>query len=61
MGWGGGRLKREAICVYLWLIHIVTWQKPAQNCKAMTLQLKKIFLKSGTSIPFTIAQSQLVR
>ena len=32
--------KREGICVYLWLIHIVEWQKPIQHCKAAFLQLK---------------------
>ena len=26
--------------VYLWLIHIVVWQKPIQHYKAVTLQLK---------------------
>ena len=29
MGWEvGGRLKREGTYVYLWLIHVVVWQKP---------------------------------
>ena len=37
----GGRLKREGKCVYLWLIHVVVWQKLAQHCKAIILQLKK--------------------
>ena len=27
--------------MYLWLIHIDVWQKPAQHCKAIILQLKK--------------------
>ena len=26
--------------VYLWLIHVDVWQKPAQCCKAIVLQLK---------------------
>ena len=47
-GWGcggmgqdvGGRLKSEGTCVHLWLIHVDVWQKPAQYCKAMILQLK---------------------
>ena len=26
--------------MYLWLIHVVVWQKPTQNCKAIILQLK---------------------
>ena len=40
MGWGvgGGRFKKTYI--YLWLIHIVVWQKPTQYCKAIILQLK---------------------
>ena len=37
----GGRLKKEGIYVYFWLIHIVVQQKPTQHCKAMILQLKK--------------------
>ena len=43
MGWGagvGGRFRREGIYVYLWLIHVVLWQKQIQYCKAITLQLK---------------------
>ena len=27
---GGRRAKMEGTCVYLWLIHIDVWQKPAQ-------------------------------
>ena len=41
--WGGGvggRLKGEGIYVYIQLIHIIVQQKPTQNCKAITLQLK---------------------
>ena len=39
MGWEtGGRFKREATYVYLWLIHVDVWQKPAQYCKAIILQ-----------------------
>ena len=46
MGWGrGGRVKREAIHVYLELIHVAVQQKPMQHCKAITLQLKRKFLK----------------
>ena len=46
MGWVVGvRFKREGTCVYLWLIHIVVWQKPAQYCKAIFLQLKISFKK----------------
>ena len=37
----GGRLKREGIYVYLWLIHVGVQQKLVQHCKATILQLKK--------------------
>ena len=41
MGWSlRGRFKREGTYVYLWLIHIVVWQKPT-HCIAFILQLKK--------------------
>ena len=36
----GGRLMREGTSVYLRLIHVVAWQKPAQRCEAVILQLK---------------------
>ena len=36
----GERFKREGTYVYLWLTHIVAWQKPTQHCKAVILQLK---------------------
>ena len=41
-GWEqvGGRFKREGTYVYLWLIHVYTWQKPIQRCKAIILWLK---------------------
>ena len=43
-GWGGrkvgGQVKREGIYVYLRLIHADVWQKPAQFCKSVILQLK---------------------
>ena len=39
VGWEvGGRFKMERIYVYLWLIHIVVWQKSIQHCKAIILQ-----------------------
>ena len=38
-GWGG-RLKREGIYVYIWLIHVVQ-QKLTQLCKAIIPPLKK--------------------
>jgi len=41
MGWEvGGRFKKEATYVYLWLILVAVWQKPTQHCKAIVLQLK---------------------
>ena len=40
MGWAGGRLKREEMYLYLWLIHVVGQQKPTQRYKAIILQLK---------------------
>ena len=43
MGWdgvGGGRKVLEGGDTYLWLIHVVVWQKPTQYCKAIILQLK---------------------
>ena len=46
----GRRLKREGIYVYLWLIHIVLWQKPTQHCKAINIQWKinlKIIILQG--------------
>ena len=37
----GGRLRRERIYVYLWMIHVEVWQKTTKFCKAIILQLKK--------------------
>ena len=34
----GRRFRREGTHVYLWLIHVVVWQKPTQYCKAIFLQ-----------------------
>ena len=42
-----GRLKSEGTYVYLWLIHVVVWLKPAQYCKVIILQIKSDFLKSS--------------
>ena len=44
-GVGGGREVQEGGDIYLWLIHVGVWQKPAQYSKAIKLQLKinKIF------------------
>ena len=43
MGGGGRREAQEGggICKYLWLIHIVVWQKSTQHCKANIFQSKK--------------------
>ena len=41
----GGSCKREGTYVYLWLIHVVAWQKPIQYPKAIILQLKVNKLK----------------
>ena len=35
--WGAIAFSRKY--VYLWLIHVDTWQKPTQHCKAIILQL----------------------
>ena len=41
----GWRFKREWTYLYLWLLHIVIWQKPTHYCKAIILQLKVDKLK----------------
>ena len=42
MGWGGrwAGVQDEGPHVYPWLIHADVWQKPAQYCKVISLQLK---------------------
>ena len=35
-----GDYPNKSIYVYLWLIHVDVWQKPAQFCKAVIFQLK---------------------
>ena len=47
MGSVGGRLNKEKIYVYIWLIHVVVQQKLTQPCGAIILQLKIIFLKKA--------------
>ena len=42
--YGGREVQEEGMFVYLQLIHVVVWPKPAQHCKAITTQLK-ILLK----------------
>ena len=39
--------------IYLWLIHVVLWQKTNQHHKAIFLQLKKKKKKKETRIPLT--------
>ena len=43
-GWDGvgnrKGFKEGGDYIYLWLIHVNVWQRPTQNCKAITLQLK---------------------
>ena len=58
----GGTFKREGTCVYPWLIHVDVWQKTAQYCKAIILQLKRnTFLKkSGWRCKFTPDLEDLV-
>ena len=36
--WVGGRLKREGIYVYIWLIHVAVQKKLTQHCKAIIFQ-----------------------
>ena len=38
--WDGREIQEEGTYLYLCLIHIVVWQKPRQDCKAIVLQLK---------------------
>ena len=37
----GGRLEREGINIYLWLIHIVVQEKTIQHCQVIKNKLKK--------------------
>jgi len=37
----GERFRREGTYVFLWLMHVVVWQKPTQHCKVIILQLKR--------------------
>ena len=41
-GEGGSQGGHMCICIKLWLICIVVWQRPTQCCKAITFRLKKI-------------------
>ena len=42
-----GRLKREGLYIYLWLIHVEVWQRTTKVCKAIILQLKNKFKKES--------------
>ena len=57
MGWEvGGTFKTEEIYVYLWLIHVSTWQKPAQYCKAIILMwLLSCSVMTNSVTPWTAA------
>ena len=46
-GGGGGRFWREETNVSLWLIHGDVCQEPAQYCKVITCQLKKVLSVAG--------------
>ena len=47
-GWeAGGSYKKEGSYLYLWLIHVDTWQKPIQYCKAIIFQLKINYKKKN--------------
>lgn len=38
-GWEmGGKFKKEGHIVYMWLIHVDSWQKTAQYCETIILQ-----------------------
>ena len=46
MGWEKEvGFRREGTYVYVWLIHVVVWQKPTQRSKAILFQLKINFKK----------------
>ena len=40
-GWDGEGGSGWGTHVHQWLIHANVWQKPRQNCKVISLQLKK--------------------
>ena len=41
MGWGREAPEEGDVCIKLWLICVVVWQKPTQHCKAAIFQLNK--------------------
>ena len=46
----GERLKKKGTYVYLWLIHVIVWQK-STHYKAIILQLKKQTNSSKITVP----------
>ena len=61
-GWDarvGGRLRKEGIYAYLWLIHIVVQQKPAQRCNAIILQLKNNNKKLNSRVTKVLVSPKL--
>ena len=62
-GWGeGGResLKREGICLELWLHHAAAQQKPIQCCKAIILPLKNKLIFKKMNVYYLLLWGQLV-
>ena len=58
-GWdgkGGGREVHEGGDICIPLIHVDTWQKPTQHCKAIILQLKVNTFKKYISKQFNNTQ-----
>ena len=60
----GWRFEREWPCIYLWLIHIIVWQKRTHHCKAIILQFKKkiklLTINMLASLFFIIAHYQKI-
>ena len=46
-GWDGEGESGWGTHVHQWLIHANVWQKPQQNCKVISLQLKKNLITCG--------------
>ena len=51
-----GKIKRNVICVYSRLVHVIVWQKPTQHSKAIILQLKMNF-KRDMNVHHSLALS----
>ena len=54
----GGRLEREGINIYLWLIHIVVQEKTIQHCQVIKNKLKKKRIHSQKNITCSISPSK---